>query len=157
MNVLAFSSESEMKTLLANAAAHGLHPEQEALSWGSTWVQFYDIGKHHIRFGLVLSKDTLIDLALESGCTSEQARDQVAAAERAQGMGVLYSRYYDFWRRPDGIHSVTYKAHVWPIEESLYHQASEADWYISQLPTSGQVNLQAAWMGFRAHVKERQH
>jgi hypothetical protein len=155
MNVLEFSSSDEMKQHLANAARHGLHPVQEALTWGSTWVQFPVTGKHYMRWGLVLTKDTLMDRCLERGLTTEQAREQVQGAERAQADGVLYVRRHQFYRSPEGIETVAYKAHVWPVEEALFLAASEADFYTTRLPASQQVNLQAAHLAWREHMRSK--
>lgn len=133
-------------------AHHNLHPLQSALTYGSFWTRFVDLGNKVVEFGRVAMLDEVRDLEVQAGATSAEANAIVQSTDTSLRNGYMYGLAYSLYNR-DGEWGTTHKAHVWPIEESLFHQAAEANWQIDLLPMSGKINLNAAFRAMKGHVR----
>lgn len=151
MNVLRFNSHTEMQAYLIRAQADAdmaLHPAQRAITWGSHWVRFVDLGRRIVEFGRVYQPDEVVDLEVQYGATAREAASAVDATKRGLEAGYLYGLAFSVYNH-DGEAGHTHKAHAWPIEESLFNAAAETHWQIDLMPVSAKINLHAAFTAFR--------
>lgn len=133
-----FSSHEEMMEHIRRnqeAALAGLHPAQADLTFGSHWVQFYDVKAKHLIFGKVIDEDA----DEESAQTRERLADGLM-------FGRAYDRYYT-----DGEWGYTHKANAWPIEDRLFDAARDAKWDYEALPFDMGLLLNIAYVTWRSH------
>lgn len=133
----------------------GMHPTQQALTYGDYWVQFHDLDKNEVYFGYIPTLDQ-VRLYAARGRAEPRAQDAadayVAKVARDAQDHVLCSKVHTRWT-PDGeVMSGIHKAHVWPIEERLFFMAFAADFDITRLDDDGRVLLDLAFRQQRAHV-----
>jgi hypothetical protein len=152
VNIIGFSSHEEMQAYLIQAQADAdaaLHPAQRAITWGSHWVRFEDIAHRLVIFGRVLGQREVYDAEIEAGATVDEAEyAMVETTHQLEEANRVYSICSSIYCA-DGEYGTTHKAALWPIEESLYNDAAEADWNIDRLPLSSKINLQAAFTAYR--------
>lgn len=156
-----FDSHEEMVAFVEERKAHavaGLAREQQALTFGSYWVQFHDIPNRHIVFGRVPTcEEIALDMLRGPGGEVSPDADwgQVAQAcedaERNMNEGFLYGWAHDRFN-PAGELGVTHKAHVWPIEKRLFDAATFVQFEIANLNETGRFLLDLAFRQMRAHV-----
>lgn len=155
VNILRFNSREEMQAYLIQAAADAhtaLHAHQRSITFGDCWVRFVDLANKVVEFGRVALPQEVADQMIDAGGTASDAAEAVDAAERSLAAGYLTGFAFSLYNR-EGEWGHTHKAHVWPIEESLFHQAAEAKWQIDLLPMSGKVNLNHAFLAMKGHVR----
>jgi hypothetical protein len=151
---MGFNSFEEMQDHLAKmseAARAGLHPAQQALTFGSTWVQFVDIAERHVVFGYVSTLDQVEQAELRSGANVVAARDARRETEVNLDEGdLLYGRAYDRFN-VGGELGHTHRANAWPIDAGMFQRAADVRWDMDALETPDKINLQAAFTAFRTH------
>jgi hypothetical protein len=155
MNVQQFHSHEEMQEYLRKAAeeAHlGLHPAQRAIGPGDTWVRFVDVANRLIEFGRVTRPEEVERMILEGGGTAAEVREEVERVEQSIANHYLIGKAHSRYNTP-GEWGTTHKAHVWPVDPSLFVDASEVQWQIELLPPSAKINLEAAFRAMRGHVR----
>lgn len=152
MHIETFGTPEEMEAALQEiraAAKEGLHPEQARLTYGSTWVEFADVGERIVYFGRTF---TDLDIVSDEGASPHPSyvRDVLAGVEADLEEGVMFGKA---WAKGDqqGTIGVTHKANVWPIETRLFIAARVAGWDIDALDETGRVLLQIAYSAWRAH------
>lgn len=152
MNIQSFGTPEEMEDALQRMredAKAGLHPEQAALSYGHTWVEFADVGQRIIYFGRTFTE---IDIVSDEGASPHPSyvRDVLAGVDADLQDGVMFGKA---WSKADpaGTIGVTHKANVWPIETRMFIAARVAGWDIDRLDETGRVLLQIAYSAWRAH------
>ena len=156
-----FDSHEEMVAFVEERKAHafaGLAREQQALTFGSHWVQFHDIPTRHIVFGRVWTAEevALGELRGRDGEVREDVQwpEVVTSVDRiteGQEEGFLYGMAHDRFN-PDGELGFTHKAHVWPIEKRLFDAATFVQFEITNLNETGRFLLDLAFRQMRAHV-----
>lgn len=149
MHIETFDSHEEMVTFLAERAreAHdGLAVAQQGLTWGSTWVQFYDVKRRHVVFGRV---STYEEVYLAE---SEFPELVLLDTERRLADGLMYGHAADKFNIA-GEFGHTHKAHAWPIEDHVYAAAKAVDWDIDRLEVGHQLALNIAFVQWRDHVR----
>ena len=152
MNFLRFNSHEEMQAYLIQAKAdaeQALDPAQRAITFGDYWVRFYDLARGIVEFGQVATLQEVADNAIDYGATAAEAAEEVDDAEARMKAGYLTGRAYSLLN-VDGEWGHTHKAHVWPIEESLFNAASETNWSVRAMPTSAKVNFEVAFRAMRS-------
>jgi hypothetical protein len=151
VNVLSFSSHEEMRAYLIQAQAdalRSLHPLQRGITFGDCWVRFVNIAERHVEFGRVALPEETLRLEIDAGATYADARAVVQRDQQAIKNGYLYGVAYSRYNR-EGEWGHTHKANVWPIEEWVFNDASEANWQVDLLPMSSKINLNIAFLGWR--------
>lgn len=155
MNVLRFDSHAEMQAYLIQSQtdAHtALHPAQRAITFGTYWCRFVDVANSLVEFGRVAELHEVTELEIAAGSTAREAADVARKTAASLDAGFMYGIAYSVYER-EGVWGHTHKAHVWPIEESLFHAAAEVNWQIALLPTSQKINLEVAFRAMRGHVR----
>lgn len=154
MNFIQFNNAAEMRAYLIQAQADAdtaIHPAQRAITFGDHWAQFLDIANRIVIFGKTLTLTEVKFTEMYAGATLAEAKQAVAATNEAMERNYLYGRAYSALLT-EGEYGQTHKSVVWPIEESLYNAAAEANWNIDLLPTSAKINLQAAFTAYRGRT-----
>lgn len=155
MNVIRFHSQEEMRAHLIQAAADAhnkMHVVQSAITFGDFWVRFVDVANKVIEYGMVATPEEVYAAEVEAGATKAEANQAVEQTQAALRNGYMYGIAFSPLNR-DGEWGHTHKAHVWPIDESLFHQAAEANFQFDLLPMSGKINLNIAFLQMKNHVK----
>jgi hypothetical protein len=136
-------------------AFENLHPAQQALTFGSTWVRFVDVRNKIIEFGIVTSL-AAIDRASEESESMNMEEKREARAEIINGIEVGYLYGWAYSRlEPRGVLGVTHKSYVWPIEEHVLHAARAARWQYDNMSLAARINLEAARRGQLQHMRSR--
>jgi hypothetical protein len=102
-----------------------LAPEQRALTWGSTWARFDQVGDENIIFGRCYAREEAKqkerDATVRMGDEVDEAEiadtDQRLADALEDGylFGIAGSRHF-----PEEDIGSTHRANAWPISERLY-------------------------------------
>jgi hypothetical protein len=152
LNFRSFDNHAEMQAYLIQAQADAdaaMHHAQRAITWGSHWVRFENIANRLVIFGRVLDSREFLDSEIEAGATRDEAElalvDNTYNLEHKNRAFSICSSIYC----PEGEYGTVHLSALWPVEESLYNAAAEADWNIDRLPTSAKINLQAAFLAYR--------
>lgn len=159
MHIINFDSPEQMQEYLASAAeqAHNsLHQAQRDITWGDHWVRFVDLDSSPkiVEFGYVFTERTALIQAMQGDLALDECADSVLQVQRSHRNNYLFGRAFSVLG-PDGEIGVTHRAHVWPIEERLFHMAQDADWNIDRLGEVGRVLLEIAFRGMRAHIRSQ--
>lgn len=157
-----YGSLEEMQADMARAEAEGnshLAPEQQALTWGSTWTSFDQFGDQNISFGRCFTRTEATSAELDAGASAEEARwvDQrlADALERGYLFGEAASRHY-----PDPELGSTHRANAWPISRELYDTMATLNYDYNALANPARLEeltpcrqeLETAYQAWRRHV-----
>ena len=155
-----FGSMEEAFAAMAEAEASAnqhLAPEQEGVGYGDYWVRF--LPDRLVIFSRVMTRAEFI----ESETALADPDDPYAEVELG---GIVnhhddsYARGYRFgWCfstiEPTGEPGSTHIANLWPIEQEVFDQAKAVGWEIDRLPAESKALLEAAYQGYRKHVRSQ--
>lgn len=151
MTFMEFDDHDSMIAWLRHAdeVAHSrITPEQEALTYGSYWVQFHDIANRQVVFGHIHTLDDNRKGCLRNGGTTAEceaeAKDIDANLQRGYMFGIAHSGWY-----PDGELGDTHKSVAWPIDEELFEAARAVRFNIDDLPLNWKATLELAFQAYR--------
>ncbi len=156
MHIKQFRSNEEMRSYLQemkNAAHIGMHPCQIDISYGDHWVRFVDTDKRVFEFGKVA---TLIEVGvgeIAAGASADEAVQAVADVQAQMTDSLMYGTAWSPLEK-GGTVGVTHKAHVWPIEQTLFEAIRLKGWDIDAIDLADQLRLSTAYTGMRAHVRK---
>jgi hypothetical protein len=135
-----------------------LAPEQQALTWGATWVRFYD---ELVIFGRILSREEMIEAESQVDDYEDPEEAKAEAAETVARLLDSHERGYMFGKaysviEPDGEYGDTHRADMWPISEACFEDAQAERWEPAKMEAEYQQELVAAstaWMAHRASIR----
>jgi hypothetical protein len=157
------SFEDMIEFMQANTAEANAHlaPEQQALTWGSTWARFDQIGDENIVFGrcwtLAEAEQSERDAIIRMG----ERVDEREIADTTQGLasshedgylfGVAASRHF-----PEPEIGSTHRANAWPVSQLIWDTMSELNFdYLALTDEALREELEAAFTAWRTHVTSR--
>lgn len=156
MEVHTFDSPEAMVEFMRNrteAANAMLAVAQRNLTWGSHWVQFYDIANHHLAWGRISTREEIIEREQAAGMTQVETAALIEHTESLLERGYMYGIAYDRFNA-EGEYGQTHKSQVWPVEARLFDAMRACGWD-HRLLTSEDMRflLDLAYRQMRAHVK----
>lgn len=154
--------ETDLETMLTNMrkaeeqANSSLAPEQEAVVYGDYWVRF--LPDRLVIFGYVMPRDEFLASERALADPADAAYAEMEMAGITDHHDQSYARGYRFgWCystvEPTGEPGSTHIANVWPISQDTYEQAKAVGWQIDLLPPDGKMELEAAYQGYRNHIR----
>jgi hypothetical protein len=148
-----FDSPDEMRSYLTQAnseANRRLHPMQRTLKFGDCWVQFFDVEKRHFVFGRIHTLDEVHAAEMACGATKAEALKVCRDTEEELTLGLMYGEAFDR-DNPEGSLGTTHKANVWPIDQTVFAAAEEANGIVDDMPLWARISLSIGLSGWRAH------
>jgi hypothetical protein len=149
-----------MRTNTEQANA-GLAPEQQALTWGSTWVRFDQVFDENIVFGRCYEREEAKqkerDATVRMGDRVDEYeiadtdRRLAAALEDGYLFGVAASRHF-----PDPEIGSTHRANAWPISDRLFQTMEQLGFDYQKLTDPVlREELEDAYREWREHEMTR--
>jgi hypothetical protein len=151
MTFMEFESHEEMVDYLrkaSEAAFEAITPQQEALTYGSYWVQFHDIANRQVVFGRVKTLDETRDIIIGNGGTTAEVNAELKDIEAGLANGYMFGIAHSGWY-PEGELGDTHKSVAWPIPKELFEAAAKVQFQIDLLPLTHKVTLEAAYQAYR--------
>jgi len=145
---------------IAAFANRNLAPQQQAITWGSTWARFDSVSEGVVIFGRVLTQDEVHHGCIRAGASELEARRQVREVQRRQANDhVVFSRFFGTLL-PEGERGAAHRIGLWPIERRTFDALALVGWDHSRLDTGDLVyeafDLSVAFIAWRAHMREAQ-
>lgn len=151
MTFMGFDDHQSMIDWLrrADEAAHSaITPIQEALTYGSYWVQFHNIADRQVVFGHVLTVDDARKGCIRTGGTTAECEAEAKEIDTSLQRGYMYGIAHSGWY-PDGELGSTHKSVAWPIDEDLFEAARAVRFNIDALPLNWKATLELAFQAYR--------
>lgn len=148
---MSFNSIEEMQDWMAQRtieANENLAPEQEAITYGTPWVNFSALGQTDaLCVGIVMTEEAYLadggDVEDWEGGSIQEGHDR----------GYMFGRAYSKWL-PEGELGDTHRASMWPIPEDLYAALEAVQWDHYGLAVEHKILLQILFDEWRAHEQE---
>ena len=154
------SVEDMFAAMQANeeAANATLAPEQQALTWGSHFVNFIP-AQEIVVFGYCFTKEEAFQSEYDASPPEEREagwpQETVNHLASSLARGYLFGRCYSVIE-PEGELGSTHKSQAWPIAPGLFQLAQRVGWRIDRLDPLALAALDNAYQARRAHALRQQ-
>lgn len=152
-------TDHEVREQLVWLQQHLLHDEQKAITFGDHWVSFmgYQSPEPEARrlvFGEVVDLDWYRRAQYGQGVDTAIIEAHVAEFKRRMGAHLLSGFSYSVYI-PEGEAHDPFALAVWPLQASLFEQASDAGWDEDRFPQELRAHLGIigyAWLTHRRRI-----
>lgn len=156
-NIRSFASFEEAQDFLrrANDAADAqLTNEQRRVSYGDTWVRFYDVVNRIVIFGRVETLAEIAEAEARLGAGPAEVANVLRHTEELESHNLLFGYCYSIIERLGELGS-THRANLWPCPPELFEAARLCVWEVDHLAPHHKAQLEALYVEWRANYLKR--